>query len=1293
MMWFLLLLHTAFIEAVIAQGETRLILKNGSHPCEGYIEIYNNGTPGHVGEKYWSRKNLKVVCRSTHCGDPVNYTTVVAPWPSKQMWLNEVNCTGTEKHLWDCHHPGLGVSTHETGTRQKIECSNIITISLDGFECAGAVKYSTNGMEKASGYFCGDTGWGQEEANRLCKSLKCGEAKEISNDWMVWDKFRDWKKMTIKCSGLKNIDNLWQCVTEESYSCQTPAAVICTGHDQLRLTGNASNVCSGQLEEFKNDKWQKWNPVNNTSSNVWCEQMHCGKEASHSQLNDSIQLTCTDNVTVVLMDNKKRSNCYGEVHIQKNDESVAVCGTPWSKKDAEVVCRELNCGSVISNEAKTFRSTKEGIMDNVKCSGSESSLWHCRARHYNSRVQCSSVAYVVCADSIKVNLLDGPGKCAGRVEIQHEGKFQRVNADGWTVANSDAVCKQLNCGSRRDLSTPEQFSQGSNDFLQKTVNCKPKAKHISECIEANSNNPAKDPVAVGITCEEHKVVFLTGESSCSGKVGIEHRGETYWLSGSNETWDQNSANTVCRQMHCGEAFPPTSTPNVNSKEVWSESYSCSSNDTSLLDCENTTLPSNYSDTIASVKCKGKIEVNLTNECWGYVNVCANGECGDVCADTWTDHKSVMLCKNLGCGSRILDPKLSLKASTRKRKVIFKGLHTTTNTTDLSQSIFIKNEEKNYNCNPHQAYLVCSGSVKSKFSSFRDKCSGNVLVKYEDQWLPVCKTALENTNTQKVICGEKCGMAGKTIPYFGPEFTDHVIEKIECEDVAFSITACNVKISSQKSCERGGLQCSNWRKIALTDGAACSGAVSVHSENTITAVTTEGWTDREGKILCQNLECGQFISNRTTKLETSLITSFNCAAMENPENIWECEKQTSKSQNQLFVECQDKSNITLSDRCYGAVKINNVEVCADNWKPEYSLKVCQEHNCGNAIAGASGGEQALANKQYYHVSCEGNHYKLGQCKRFKDKCQGKLLSIHCVYSVEFQTTQTCGGQIEVNYGLNWKKVCPLKSFHQKHKDTLCQKLGCGNHNKNPINSKTQAPKKVETSLTCTEDHLDIRFCVEQKSCEKVQPAEIYCDGYKAEIINPIQPPPSPMPVILGVALSLLLVIAIVLVVRICIVKKAKKKAMNFSFEIARKLSRTEVAFESGDYEDVKDNEMEDLSLSRFKSEAKVIMENDLQSTSSFHYDDIDDTPLTAQAATDADLRDYINKGDPNESTDGVTYEVEDPQENYDDIEACPEITQTEAEVHNSTQTTLESVAEAPQGLVEGDDDYLVPGQDG
>lgn len=147
-----------------------------------------------------------------------------------------------------------------------------------------------------------------------------------------------------------------------------------------------------------------------------------------------------------------------------------------------------------------------------------------------------------------------------------------------------------------------------------------------------------------------------------------------------------------------------------------------------------------------------------------------------------------------------------------------------------------------------------------------------------------------------------------------------------------------------------------------------------------------------------------------------------------------------------------------------------------------------------------------------------------------------------------------------------------------------------------------------------------------------------------------------------------------------------------------LPRQEVEFESGDYEDVtdKENEMEDLSRGRFLPE--VITENDAHSASSLPYDDIDDMleaqHLTSQVATSGASGDnYMHEGALDQSEDGVTYEVDDPQENYDDIEAGPEITATEAEIHETPQTAPESNTAPPPELVEGDDDYLVPGVDG
>lgn len=112
----------------------------------------------------------------------------------------------------------------------------------------------------------------------------------------------------------------------------------------------------------------------------------------------------------------------------------------------------------------------------------------------------------------------------------------------------------------------------------------------------------------------HEVVFLDGEDSCSGRVGIEKSNKNYWLSGSNSTWNQESADAVCRQMHCGSAsnyslVPVQSTEEKNS--FWNKSYRCAPNTTSLFKCEKeSSLPADHKNETATVNCSGKIRKHI-----------------------------------------------------------------------------------------------------------------------------------------------------------------------------------------------------------------------------------------------------------------------------------------------------------------------------------------------------------------------------------------------------------------------------------------------------------------------------------------------------------------------------------------------------------------------------------------------------------------------------------------------------------------------------------------------------------
>ncbi|KAM8862387.1 scavenger receptor cysteine-rich type 1 protein M130 [Spinachia spinachia] len=1269
-MWLplLLLVCCSHHQLLIAQAIDRTVLVNSSIPCQGYIGIVHDGQLGYVGGKNWNDHASKVVCSSIQCGTPIKSHLMTAPWHIQRFWINEVNCTGEEAQLWQCKFPGFGVSHHREDSLQSIECSHNISIRLDGFECAGAVQYSVDGGVNYSGYICAD-GWAKEEADVLCKTLNCGTTKEVVNQqWMGWKAFRQKTKMMAKCSGIETVTHLWQCAMKERSSCQRPASVICTGHETVQLQGDKSNVCSGQLQK---EEGGKWTPVQNNTINPdkWCQQMHCG---TSSVLNGT-DLTCSDQVKVVLMDNNTLSKCYGKVYIQVNNTSQPVCGSSWNKKEAEVVCKELGCGKV--HQSNNVLHTTMGIMDNVWCSGTETSLWHCRAKRDRTAFQCPSHAHVVCTGSFEVRLQEGPGKCSGRLEIQQEGKWKSVHGQGktWPDKNSDTVCKLLNCRNKRNVL---EISQDSAEFLSGTLQCtENNIIHISQCIKEAPKTRA-EKMSVVITCEEHKVVFLKGNEPCSGMVGIEQGTQTYWLSGSSETWNAESANTVCQQMHCDKASNYSHIKNpvaAGRKSIWKESYSCSSNTKSLFDCQrNPNVSSDHGDTIATVTCSGTITASLTNRCWGNVNICLGKKCGEVCSHSWTELNAVMLCKNLGCGTRVLHATTKPKES----QVIFEGVHSTIETTNLTQCNFVLADENDNTCrNP--AYVVCSGSIKTRFSHLSDKCSGSIEMLYEGKWIPVCAKALKEKNVQETICGElKCGQASKLIDYFGPEAGGGpFITDIQCSaDGHKSLAACSIT-SKRESCNPGFLQCSGWRRITLTVGNACSGAAIVHSEGKRSAISFEGWTERMGNMLCNHLECGRLKHNKSHfTLQSPANTYFDCATVNDPKSFWDCERKVpsnmkSQWKQQLLIECQDEPNITLSEGCYGEVKINNLEVCDTNWKPIYSDRVCSQQTCGGkAIMGSSNDRTPVRDKKYHHLRCDDNHYQLGQCKRFKEKCNGKLVSVYCVGNVKFNTTEKCGGQIEVQYRGKWEKVCSQNHTDSELWKKLCNEMNCGDYtmtqNKirnNPVKSS------LEITLQCTKENQNIRYCLSNRLCESSRPAEIYCNEYAT---IPIQSNVkySAWPAVMAVSFAVFVVILIFVVLRI----KRAKKGQNVSPGV---FSGKEDALESG-----KSNEMEELNHTRIRSETQAFTGNDASSTSSFAYDDIDEVAVVQPLTSLADTA---------KASDGATYEVDDSEENYDDIEACSEIPQTEAEIHDVTRTAAESDAATPPGSELQDDNYLVP----
>uniref|UniRef100_A0A8B9KVN1 Lysyl oxidase homolog n=1 Tax=Astyanax mexicanus TaxID=7994 RepID=A0A8B9KVN1_ASTMX len=403
-----------------------------------------------------------------------------------------------------------------------------------------------------------------------------------------------------------------------------------------------------------------------------------------------------------------RKHNEGRVEVFYSGEWGTICDDDFTLSNAHVLCRHLGFVEALSwsHSAKYGAGTGEIWLDNVMCSGSETSIDKCLSRGWgNSDCTHEEDAGVICKDERLPGFLDSniievinrmekvrlrPLSAAhaarmpvteGVVEVKYKEGWSQICNVGWTARNSRVVCGMMGFPSER-IQAKKPNSHRSVYRIH-SVACSGNEAHLSACTMEFSTNtssacPGGGPVVVSCVpgpqfsngrgrkskLNHSKVRLKGGAKAGEGRVEVLKGSE--WGTVCDDLWNLQSASVVCRELGFGTAKEALTGARMGQGmgPIHMNEVQCVGDEKSLLKCPHKSITAENCKHMedASVKCNipymgFEKTIRLTGgrtQLEGRVELLAPNassleQWGLICGDGWTSREAMVACRQLGLG--------------------------------------------------------------------------------------------------------------------------------------------------------------------------------------------------------------------------------------------------------------------------------------------------------------------------------------------------------------------------------------------------------------------------------------------------------------------------------------------------------------------------------------------------------------------------------------------------------------------------------------------------------------------